>query len=60
MEPITDEFMGEMLAKAKPYSVVLLKATPKRQEPEADAIVWEQGRGNLSLEPVEFAPSSVR
>jgi hypothetical protein len=42
MEPITDEFMGEMLAKAKPYSVVLLKATPKRQEPEADAIVWRQ------------------
>lgn len=49
MEPITDEEMRARLAKSKPYTLVLLKATPKRDEPGADAIVWEHGRRNFSL-----------
>jgi hypothetical protein len=49
MTTITDEFMGEMLSKSKNYSVVILKATPKRSEPGADKIVWEHGRRNFAL-----------
>jgi uncharacterized protein YciI len=46
---ITDEVMHELLTKSRAYSVVLLKATPKRQQPGADAIIWEHGRRNFSL-----------
>jgi len=49
MTVITDEFMRDMLAKTKAYTIVLLKATSKRQEPGADLIVWEHGRRNFSL-----------
>ncbi len=49
MQPITDEFMREMVAKTKAYTVVILKATPKRDEPGADKIVWEHGRRNFAL-----------
>ena len=40
MTHITDDFMRDMLTKSKPYTVLLLKATPKRHEPGADTIVW--------------------
>jgi YCII-related domain len=46
---ITDDFMREMLAKSRTYTVVLLKATPRRQAPEANAIIWEHGRRNFAL-----------
>ncbi len=49
MATITDEYMREMLPKAKDYSIVILRATPKRSEPGADKIVWEHGRRNFSL-----------
>ena len=49
MALITDDSMHDMLANSKTYTVVLLKATPKRLEPGADAIVWEHGRRNFSL-----------
>lgn len=49
MTPITDDFMRKMLAKTKAYTVVLLKATSARAEPEADAVIWEHGRRNFSL-----------
>jgi hypothetical protein len=49
MATITDEFMREVLAKAKTYTVVFLKKTPKLNEPEARAIIWEHGRRNMSL-----------
>ena len=49
MATITDEFMREVLAKARNYTLVLLRRTPKRQEPEADAIIREHARRNLSL-----------
>ena len=49
MAAVTDEFMREMLSKTRSYSVVLLKRTPKRDAPEADAIVWEHGRRNFAL-----------
>ena len=47
MTTITDEFMRETVAKTKNYCVVILKETPKRNEPGADAIVREHARRNL-------------
>jgi len=47
MTTITDDFMREAVAKAKQYSVVILKATPKRNEPGTDAIVREHARRNF-------------
>lgn len=44
MPAITDGFMKDMISRTKTYSVVLLKRTPKRDAPEANAIVWEHGR----------------
>jgi hypothetical protein len=49
MASITDEYMRDMLTKSRPYSVVLLRSTAGRQEPGADAIVWEHGRRNFML-----------
>jgi hypothetical protein len=49
MDPITDEFMAEMLATTRPYTVVLLRKTPRRSDPGADAIVREHGRRNFAL-----------
>jgi hypothetical protein len=49
MATISDEYMRQMLPTAKNYSVVILKATPKRAEPGADKIVWEHGRRNFAL-----------
>ena len=49
LQKITDEFMLEMRATTKPYTVVILKKTPKRDEPGADKIIWEHGRRNHAL-----------
>lgn len=49
MAEISDEFMKQMLTKAKVYSIVILKAGPKRDIPGADKITWEHGRRNFSL-----------
>jgi hypothetical protein len=49
MQTITDDDMRQMLPKARVYCVVILKATQKRQEPGADAIVWEHARRNFAL-----------
>ena len=49
MTTITDEFMRQMLSKAKSYCLVILKAGVKRNEPGVDKIIWEHGRRNFSL-----------
>ena len=46
---ITDEYMHQMLAKTKNYTIVILKPTDKRKEPGADSIIWEHGRRNFAL-----------
>ncbi len=56
MRDATDEFMRERLAKTKAYTVVLLKATPEYQEPDAPAFVWEYGRRNMSLQASGVMP----
>ena len=49
MTEITDEYMFEMLAKTKNYTLVLLKAGPQYGTPGADEIVFEHGRRNFAL-----------
>jgi hypothetical protein len=49
MTLITDEAMREALAKAQPYSLMILKWGPQRGEPDAARIIWEHGRRNLAL-----------
>jgi hypothetical protein len=46
---ITDEFIREMMAKTKIYTLVLLKTAPGYHQPGADAIIWEHGRRQFSL-----------
>jgi len=41
--------MQEMLGKTRPYTIIILRKTPKASEPGADKIVWEHGRRNFEL-----------
>jgi len=41
--------MKQMITKTKEYTIVILKATQKINEPEAEKIIWEHGRRNFSL-----------
>ena len=49
MTQITDEYMQQMLPKAKQYSIVLLKPGPKTDQPDLQKIIWEHGRRNFAL-----------
>ncbi len=49
MSEITDEYMHEMLKTVKPYTLVLLQSTSKRDEVGANEIIWEHGRRNFAL-----------
>lgn len=41
--------MRQMITKTKEYTIVILKSTQKRNEPEAEKIIWEHGRRNFLL-----------
>ncbi len=49
MTEITDEFMTQMLSRARDYSIVILKAGPNRSRPGAEKIIWEHARRNFLL-----------
>jgi hypothetical protein len=49
MTTITDEFMQQVLAKTKNYSIVILKAGPNKHQDGAEKIIWEHGRRNFEL-----------
>jgi hypothetical protein len=49
MRPITDEFIRKRLLTVKNYRLVILKATPKSNEPGVNKIVWEHDRRNFAL-----------
>lgn len=49
METITDEFMQQMIATTKTYSIVILKAGPNITKPGVKKIIWEHGRRNFVL-----------
>jgi hypothetical protein len=46
---ITDDYMREMMPKAREYVVVILRGTEKLREPGAERVVWEHGRRNFQL-----------
>ena len=46
---VSDEQMLATLAQLRDYTIVLLRPTPARLEPGADAIVREHGRRNMEL-----------
>jgi YCII-related domain len=48
-DAITDDFMNQMLATSKEYTVMLLRFGPNSDSPDRDAIVWEHGRRNFAL-----------
>jgi hypothetical protein len=49
MNKMSDDYMREMLGKTKPYTIVILRRTQKRDEPGAEKVVWEHGRRNFEL-----------
>jgi hypothetical protein len=46
---ITDQFMREMLSKAKRYSFVILRHGPNYNNPGKEKVVWEHARRNFAL-----------
>ncbi len=46
---ITDDFIKEMLTKARDYSVVILKAGPNENTPDRQQVAWEHVRRNFEL-----------
>jgi hypothetical protein len=46
---ISDETMRERIARAQPYTAMLLRKTAKFARPDVDPIVWEHGRRNMAL-----------
>ncbi|HVU14403.1 MAG TPA: hypothetical protein VHD90_24160 [Phototrophicaceae bacterium] len=49
MPTISDDEMRQMMTTTKPYTVIILKATPKLKEAGMDKVVWEHGRRNFEL-----------
>ena len=49
MTTITDEYMREMLAKTRDYTLVFLKDGPNRGAEGEASIIWEHGRRNFAL-----------
>ena len=49
MSEITDDFMTQMLSRARDYSIVILKAGPNHSRPGAEKIIWEHARRNFLL-----------
>jgi hypothetical protein len=49
MSEITDDFMTQMLSRARNYSIVILKAGPNHSRTGAEKIIWEHARRNFLL-----------
>lgn len=49
MAEITNEFMQQMLATTRSYSLVILKAGPNKHVEGAEKFIWEHGRRNFAL-----------
>ncbi|NLH20834.1 MAG: hypothetical protein GX463_01480 [Methanothrix sp.] len=49
MTEITDDFITQMLSRARDYSIVILKAGPNRSRPGAEKMIWEHARSNFLL-----------
>lgn len=49
MTTITDEYMQQMMAKTRNYTIAILKAGPNKKQDWAEKIIWEHGRRNFEL-----------
>ena len=49
MTTITDEYMREMVPKARSYSLVILTEGPGFRQPGVEKIIWEHGRRNHQM-----------
>lgn len=49
MEEIADDFMRDMIKATRKYTACILRRTSKRNDPEAEKVVWEHGRRNFEL-----------
>jgi hypothetical protein len=49
MQTIADEYMRQMLPTARNYCIAILRAGPKRHQPDVEKIIWEHGRRNFAL-----------
>ncbi len=49
MTTITDEYMKQMGAATKNYTVVILKKGPAFKMPDCFPVIWEHGRRNYAL-----------
>ena len=56
MTEITDEFMTQMISRARNYCIVILKAGPNRSRPGAEKIIWEHARRNFLLRAQGLLP----
>ena len=46
---VTDEYMLQMRARSRNYSLLILKFGEARNQEDADKIIWEHGRRNHAL-----------
>ena len=56
MAVITDEMMRERLQMAAPYCVVVLKKGAQYGTADAEKIIWEHGRRNMTLQADGLLP----
>jgi hypothetical protein len=49
MTTVTDAEMQALLPTTRPYTTIILRTGPRRDQPGADALVWEHGRRNFEL-----------
>ncbi|GAC1619908.1 MAG: hypothetical protein NVS4B9_10760 [Ktedonobacteraceae bacterium] len=60
MTTITDDFMQQMLAASKDYTIVILRVVPGKDQTEVKKIVWEHGRRNFVLRAAGLLPIICR
>ncbi len=56
MAKITDEYMRQMIAATKYYTIVILKHGPNYNMEGVEKIIWEHGRRNFSLKEEGLLP----
>ena len=56
MTTITDDYMKQMIATTKSYTIVILKHGPNYKMAGVEKIIWEHGRRNFSLHEEGLLP----
>lgn len=49
MQPITDEYMQQMLMQTRTYILMVLKPGPHAQRDDLQPLLWEHARNNFKL-----------